>query len=102
MYMFRTDQEHELTVSRRPHGDCLWCCSLDLQRDVQYLLFTRSQPDQGIVLGHEDPGSAAIQGGANPAKPTVIFLHGFGERAYSFSSMGIKNGTTKLYTIFNK
>lgn len=66
------------------------CCKINETNDIQYILYTRNNPE-GIYLPYNDPGGAARYYGADPDNPTIVFLHGFSEIAPGASSIAIKD-----------
>ncbi|XP_049875823.1 pancreatic lipase-related protein 2 [Pectinophora gossypiella] len=80
----------EICFMTGPVGDCRYCCPRDDTVDIQYKLFTRSNPrDFQIIQG----GDAAGLRGTNfdPRLPTIIYLPGFTEVSTGPSTTTLRN-----------
>ncbi|CAH2093088.1 unnamed protein product [Euphydryas editha] len=73
-----------------PVGDCNTCCPRDNSLDVQYKLFTRSNPNSFDLI---DPGrpNALFRTRFSTNRPTVIYLFGFSEASTGPSTTNLKN-----------
>lgn len=87
-----SETDDEIIISELPHGNCVWCCPINLETDVKFLLYTRRNRNEGILLSHKNPAPDIRRSTRNPARPTIVYLHGFLERVPSASSTNIKNG----------
>ncbi|XP_043510132.1 pancreatic lipase-related protein 2 [Frieseomelitta varia] len=82
--------ENPLLVTPFPAGTCSYCCPIDVDRDIEYLLFTRRNPTCGTTLNISDPYSLR-KSYFNDRYPTVIFIHGYSESATSGSATAIRD-----------
>ncbi|CAK9817304.1 Hepatic triacylglycerol lipase [Anthophora quadrimaculata] len=89
MLVFRRG-ENPLHVSTLPYGTCSYCCPINVDRDIEYLLFTRRNPTCGSILNISDPSSLR-NSNFNDRYPTVIFIHGYSASATDGSAAAIRD-----------
>ncbi|CAG9564563.1 unnamed protein product [Danaus chrysippus] len=77
-----------------PVGDCNTCCPRDDDIDIQYKLYTRSNPIKYDVI-YPRNASALANTRFNPMKPTVIYLFGFSEAVTGPSSTNMRRAFLK-------
>ncbi|XP_060827402.1 pancreatic lipase-related protein 2 [Bombus pascuorum] len=82
--------ENPLHVTTLPAGTCSYCCPIDVDRDIEYLLFTRRNPTCGTTLNISDPYSLR-KSNFNDRYPTVIFIHGYSGSARAGSATAIRD-----------
>lgn len=73
-----------------PVGDCVGCCPRDVNLDVQYKLFTRSDPNS-FELIHPGRPNALSSTRFSTNRPTVVYLFGFSEASTGPSTTDLKN-----------
>lgn len=115
---FLLSGENALHATPFPSGVCSYCCPIDVNRDIEYLLYTRwvrkrirsrldltgwkfrrRNPNCGATLNISDPYSLR-RSNFNDRYPTVIFIHGYSESATGRSAVAIRDGTfTIIITI---
>ncbi|XP_053996741.1 pancreatic lipase-related protein 2-like isoform X1 [Hylaeus anthracinus] len=78
--------EVPLHVSLLPSGTCSYCCPINLDRDIDYLLYTRRNPTYPTRLDISNPYSLRNSNFDN-RYPTVIFIHGYSDSASGGSSI---------------
>ncbi|KAJ8712438.1 hypothetical protein PYW07_005280 [Mythimna separata] len=78
----------EICFMSAPVGQCSYCCQRDDARDIQYKLFTRSNPTQFQIIPPNDVNGLRATA-FDFSSPTVIYLMGFSE-----STSGV--GTTTV------
>lgn len=86
------DHDDYTVLNKQPHGSCPWCCPVNIQKDIRFLLYTRKNREQGIIISYSNPDEDIKNSTYNSKKPTIFFLHGFMEHATSLGSTVIKNG----------
>ncbi|OAD55345.1 Hepatic triacylglycerol lipase [Eufriesea mexicana] len=82
--------ENPLHVTPLPSGTCSYCCPIEMDRDIEYLLFTRRNPTDATTLNISDPNSLR-RSNFNDRYPTVIFIHGYSESATGRSAVTIRD-----------
>ncbi|KAJ8984335.1 hypothetical protein NQ317_012555, partial [Molorchus minor] len=70
--------ENELKFTTLPKGYCSNCCPARANRDIRFVVYTRSNPNKGKNIERLKPGAARAVGVDNRL-PTLIFIHGFSE-----------------------
>ncbi|XP_043686806.1 endothelial lipase [Vespula pensylvanica] len=88
-FLFSTDTG-TLYVMAFPTGTCPLCCPIDLDRDVEYLLFTRRNPRVANVLSILNPLSLR-KSNFDKRNPTVVYIHGYSESAPGESSNAVRD-----------
>ncbi|KAJ2945741.1 hypothetical protein O0L34_g584 [Tuta absoluta] len=68
----------EICLMTGPVGDCFYCCPRDDGLDIQYKLFTRSNPTDFQRIPQGDP-NLSRRTNFDPGNPTIIYLMGFTE-----------------------
>ncbi|XP_037032003.1 lipase member H [Bradysia coprophila] len=66
--------------SPAPRGDCDNCCPIREPKDIQFLLYTRSNPKTAYQLFLSD-AARLNSSHLNTSHPLKLYLHGFSERA---------------------
>ncbi|XP_043280757.1 pancreatic lipase-related protein 2 isoform X2 [Venturia canescens] len=79
-----------VNLSLFPAGTCALCCPIELDRDVEYQLYTRRNPLRPQILKPSNPWSLK-RSNFDKNVPTVVYIHGYGERAPGRSSMAIRD-----------
>lgn len=69
-----------MVYSPPPRGNCENCCPIREAKDIQFLLYTRSNPEQAQRLYVKDEARLE-QSSFDRTHPTVFYLHGFSEKA---------------------
>lgn len=87
---FPISGENALHATPFPSGVCSYCCPIDVNRDIEYLLYTRRNPNCGATLNISDPYSLR-RSNFNDRYPTVIFIHGYSESATGRSAVAIRD-----------
>ncbi|XP_066597163.1 hepatic triacylglycerol lipase-like isoform X2 [Prorops nasuta] len=82
--------ENHIHVAPFPSGTCALCCPIDARRDVQYKLYTRSNPTVAQVLVPNNPASLR-RSKFNARNPTIIYIHGYSDGAPGLSGVTIRN-----------
>lgn len=77
-----------------PVGDCKGCCPRDNTIDIQYLLFTRSNPSIPEIIEPFD-SSGLSRTRLNRSRPVVLYLFGFSESAAGPSTTNLRNAFLK-------
>ncbi|KAH0547393.1 hypothetical protein KQX54_019099 [Cotesia glomerata] len=85
--------ESSIHISPLPTGTCGFCCSVDLNRDIQYHLYTRKNPTRPQLLTFEK--SSLEKSYFEPLNPTVFYIHGYAEQATGDSARAILNAYLK-------
>ncbi|KAG7209826.1 hypothetical protein KM043_011435 [Ampulex compressa] len=73
-----------------PVGTCFYCCPIRLHRDIEFQLYTRRNPKRADVLNITNPHSLRMSK-FNRDKPTVLYIHGYSEKAPGRSSATIRD-----------
>ncbi|XP_063985388.1 phospholipase A1 [Diachasmimorpha longicaudata] len=77
-----------LNISPFPTGTCALCCSIEVDHDIQFQLYTKKNPMRPNILKLGNPRSLR-NSNFDPTNPTVIFIHGYAERSSGTSAMAI-------------
>ncbi|XP_057321353.1 pancreatic lipase-related protein 2 isoform X1 [Microplitis mediator] len=85
--------ESNIYISPLPTGTCAFCCSMDLNRDIQYHLYTRKNPTRPQILTFIR--SSLERSNFDPLNPTVFYIHGYSEQATGDSARAILNAYLK-------
>ncbi|KZC05783.1 Pancreatic triacylglycerol lipase [Dufourea novaeangliae] len=79
-----------LHVTPLPSGTCSYCCPINPDRDVEYLLYTRRNPTCGTKLDISDPRTLRTSH-FDDRYPTVIYIHGYSESTSEGSAVAIRD-----------
>ncbi|CAL7933293.1 unnamed protein product [Xylocopa violacea] len=82
--------ENPLHLSPLPYGTCSYCCPIDVDRDIEFVLFTRKNPTCGTMLNISDPYSLR-RSNFDVTHPTVIFIHGYSNSITGGSAVAIRD-----------
>ncbi|XP_076390464.1 pancreatic lipase-related protein 2-like isoform X2 [Megachile rotundata] len=83
-----------LHLTPLPTGTCFYCCPIDLERDIEFLLFTRRNPNYPTKLNSFD--SFTLKNSNFDVRyPTIIFIHGYSENAFEGSAAAIRKAYLK-------
>ncbi|XP_026321361.1 pancreatic triacylglycerol lipase [Hyposmocoma kahamanoa] len=80
----------EICFMTAPVGDCLHCCPRNDAQDIQFRLFTRSNPTVFELIPQGD-ANALRRTSFNPVNPTVIYLMGFSETVAGPSTITLRD-----------
>ncbi|XP_075980166.1 pancreatic lipase-related protein 2 [Anticarsia gemmatalis] len=80
----------EICFMSAPIGQCSYCCPRDDTVDIQYQLYTRSNPTTYQVIPVNDTAGLRASG-FDFANPTVIYLMGFSESTQGIGTTTVKN-----------
>ncbi|XP_072761337.1 pancreatic lipase-related protein 2-like isoform X2 [Anoplolepis gracilipes] len=89
LYIFqRADSLLHLTLL--PAGTCFYCCPIQLNRDVQFQLYTRRNPTFPSIL---DPNDVATlwRSNFNVKHPTIVYIHGYSDSSSGKGPVAIRN-----------
>nr|XP_034191636.1 pancreatic lipase-related protein 2 [Osmia lignaria] len=86
--------ESPLHLTPLPAGTCSYCCPIDLERDIEFLLFTRRNPSCGDKLNISEPFSLRASN-FDDRFPTIIFIHGYSESVLEGSASAIRKAYLK-------
>ncbi|XP_048509444.1 pancreatic lipase-related protein 2 isoform X2 [Athalia rosae] len=82
-------------ISPFPTGNCTLCCPIQPDRDIEYQLYTRRNPGIPNLLVVNN--AATLQRSSfNRSNPTVVYIHGYSERAPGLSAATIRDDWGKL------
>ncbi|XP_025991246.2 hepatic triacylglycerol lipase [Solenopsis invicta] len=73
-----------------PTGTCFYCCPIQLNRDVQFLLYTRRNPIYPNVLDIND-ATALQKSYFNTKHPTIVYIHGYSDSSLGKGPIAIRN-----------
>ncbi|XP_015591504.2 inactive pancreatic lipase-related protein 1-like [Cephus cinctus] len=77
-------------MSPFPAGNCALCCPIQLDRDIEYQLYTRRNPTTANLLKLNETASLQ-RSNFNRSNPTVLYIHGYSERAPGLSGATIRD-----------
>ncbi|XP_032670705.1 pancreatic lipase-related protein 2 isoform X2 [Odontomachus brunneus] len=85
--MFR---DSTLYLTPLPTGTCFYCCPIQLNRDVQFQLYTRKNPTYPALL---NPGDITTlwSSNFNVKHPTVVYIHGYSDSADGTGPITVRN-----------
>ncbi|KAI5638434.1 lipase domain-containing protein [Phthorimaea operculella] len=81
----------EICLMTGPVGDCFYCCPRDDNLDIQYKLFTRSNPTNFQIIAQGAP-NLSRRTNFDPGNPTIIYLMGFTEATTGPSTTTLRDG----------
>ncbi|KYN32955.1 Pancreatic lipase-related protein 1 [Trachymyrmex septentrionalis] len=79
-----------LHLTLLPTGTCFYCCPIQLNRDVQFLLYTRRNPTYPNVLDFNDV-TTLRKSNFNDKHPTIIYIHGYSDSSSGKGPTSIRN-----------
>ncbi|KYM79087.1 Pancreatic lipase-related protein 2 [Atta colombica] len=79
-----------LHLTLLPTGTCFYCCPIQLNRDVQFLLYTRRNPTYPNVLDFNDV-TTLRKSNFNDEHPTIIYIHGYSDSSSGKGPISIRN-----------
>ncbi|XP_011696116.1 PREDICTED: pancreatic triacylglycerol lipase [Wasmannia auropunctata] len=79
-----------LYLTLLPTGTCFYCCPIQLNRDVQFLLYTRRNPTYPNVLDFND-ATTLRKSNFNVKHPTIIYIHGYSDSSSGTGPISIRN-----------
>lgn len=80
MFAYPLAAGSQIVYSPQPRGNCPNCCPVREIKDIKFLLYTKSNPEQAQRLYLQDAGRLA-KSHFNNTHPTIFYLHGFSEKA---------------------
>ncbi|XP_011634020.1 pancreatic lipase-related protein 2 isoform X2 [Pogonomyrmex barbatus] len=89
LYIFRRG-DTILHLTLLPTGTCFYCCPIQLNRDVQFLLYTRRNPIYGDLLDFNDAATLR-NSNFNVKHPTIIYVHGYSDSSAGKGPTAIRN-----------
>lgn len=70
----------QIVYSPQPRGECENCCPVREIKDIKFLLYTKTNPEQANRLYVQD-AARLEKSNFNRDHPTIFYLHGFSEKA---------------------
>ncbi|XP_020284166.1 hepatic triacylglycerol lipase-like isoform X1 [Pseudomyrmex gracilis] len=89
LYIFRRG-DTTLHLTLLPTGNCFYCCPIQLNRDVEFQLYTRRNPTYPTILDPNDV-TTLWRSNFNVKHPTVVYIHGYSDSTMGKGPVAIRN-----------